>query len=166
MKLQEVQVQALTPERLSPLIGPERMERFHKFAQAARDVLSGRVVLNVNSTPSGGGVAEMLRTLLAYARGVGVDTQWVVINGDPSFFTITKRIHNNLYGALGDGGPLGRHERRHYEETLHANARELLTLIGPTRHRLAPRSSDGRPRRRFAEVGPPWCGAATWEPIT
>ena len=131
MKLQEVQVQALTPERLSPLIGPERMDRFHKFAQAAREALSGRVVVNVNSTPSGGGVAEMLRTLLAYARGVGVDTQWVVINGDPSFFTITKRIHNNLYGAPGDGGPLGRHERRHYEEISHANARELLTLIGP-----------------------------------
>ena len=44
MKLQEVHVHALTPERLSPLIGPERTERFHKFAGAARDMLSGRVV--------------------------------------------------------------------------------------------------------------------------
>lgn len=131
MKLQEVQVQALTPERLSPLIGLERMERFHKFAQAARDMLSGRVVINVNSTPTGGGVAEMLRTLLAYARGVGVDTRWFVINGDPDFFAITKRIHNHLYGALGDGGPLGREERRHYEEVLRANAEELLTVVRP-----------------------------------
>src|SRR6266498_5851724 len=116
MELREVHVQALAPERLAPLIGPERMERFHKFAQAARDMLSGRAVVNVNSTPTGGGVAEMLRTLLADARGVGIDTRWFVINGDPGFFAITKRIHNHLYGAAGDGGPLGASERAYYEK--------------------------------------------------
>jgi trehalose synthase len=131
MKLQEVHVHALTPERLSPLIGPDRTERFHKFAGAARDMLSGRVVVNVNSTPTGGGVAEMLRTLLAYARGVGVDTRWFVINGDPHFFAITKRIHNRLYGALGDGGPLGEAEHMHYEDVLRSNAAELLTVVRP-----------------------------------
>jgi trehalose synthase len=122
MKLQEVQVQALTPERLSPLIGPERTERFDKTAQAARDALSGRAVLNVNSTPTGGGVAEMLRTLLAYARGVGVDTRW---------FAITKRVHNHLYGTPGDGGPLGAAVRAHYEKVLRPNAEELLTVVRP-----------------------------------
>jgi trehalose synthase len=131
MKLQEVHVQALAPERMSPLIGPERTERFNKFAQLASQMLSGRAVVNVNSTPTGGGVAEMLRTLLAYARGVGVDTRWWVINGDSPFFAITKRIHNHLYGAPGDGGPLGDQERGHYEEILRANAEELLTVIGP-----------------------------------
>jgi trehalose synthase len=131
MKLQEVQVQALTPERLSPLIGPERTERFDKTAQGARDALSGRAVLNVNSTPTGGGVAEMLRTLLAYARGVGVDTRWFVINGDPGFFAITKRMHNHLYGTPGDGGPLGTAERGHYEDVLRPNAEELLTVVRP-----------------------------------
>ncbi len=89
-------------------------------------------MLNVNSTASGGGVAEMLRTLLAYARGAGVDAQWVVIQGDPHFFEITKRIHNNLHGAPGDGGPLGENERRHYEEILRANADELLALVRPS----------------------------------
>jgi trehalose synthase len=131
MKLEEVQVAALTPDRLLPLIGPERAERFKATAQAAREQLAGRVVLNVNSTASGGGVAEMLRTLLAYARGAGVDTQWIVIQGDPHFFEITKRVHNNLHGAPGDGGPLGDHERRHYEEILRANADELLALVRP-----------------------------------
>ncbi len=115
MKLEEVHVAALNPDRLLPLIGPERAERFQTTAKAARELLDGRVVLNVNSTASGGGVAEMLRTLLAYARGAGVDAQWVVIKGDPHFFEITKRIHNNLHGAPGDGGPLGADERRHYE---------------------------------------------------
>jgi trehalose synthase len=131
VKLEEVHVPALTPDRLMPLIGPERAERFRAIASAARAALAGRTVLNVNSTASGGGVAEMLRTLLAYTRGAGVDAQWVVINGDPEFFAITKRIHNNLHGAPGDGGPLGSTERRHYEEVLRANADELLALIRP-----------------------------------
>src|SRR5205807_1598838 len=42
-----------------------------------------------------------------------------------------KRIHNNLHGAPGDGGPLGSDERRHYEEILRANADELLALVRP-----------------------------------
>ena len=73
----------------------------------ARGFLDGRTVFNINSTATGGGVAELLQTLLAYARGAGVDARWVVVNGDGRFFEITKRIHNRLYGVPGDGGPLG-----------------------------------------------------------
>ena len=131
VRLEEVHIAALTPERLRPLIGSERGRRFEATAQAACERLVGRTVLNVNSTATGGGVAEMLRTLLAYARGAGIDAQWVVIKGDPHFFTITKRIHNNLHGAPGDGGPLAVDEHRHYEEILRANAEELLALVRP-----------------------------------
>ena len=131
VRLEEVHITALTPERLLPLIGPERAERFEATARAARERLAGRTILNVNSTASGGGVAEMLRSILAYVRGAGIDAQWVVIKGDPHFFEITKRIHNNLHGAPGDGGALGADERRHYEEILHANADELLALVRP-----------------------------------
>ena len=45
-------------------------------------LLGGRTVLNVNSTAAGGGVAEMLQTLLAYGRGAGLDIRWLVIQGD------------------------------------------------------------------------------------
>jgi trehalose synthase len=131
MKLEEVHVAALTPDRLLPLIGPERAEQFELVALNARKLLAGRRILNVNSTSSGGGVAEMLRTLVAYARGAGIDVQWIVIKGDPEFFEMTKRIHNKLHGAPGDGGPLGPNERRHYEEVSRANAAELLALIRP-----------------------------------
>ena len=97
-RLQQVDVQALDPAQLEPLIGPERMARFEATADAARRGLAGRIALNVNSTAHGGGVAEMLQTLLAYARGAGVDARWVVIEGDPAFFAVTKRIHNGIYG--------------------------------------------------------------------
>ena len=131
MALEEVLVRALAPERLTSIIGPDRAQRFNTTAELARDAFDGRVVLNVNSTAVGGGVAEMLQTLLAYARGVGVDARWVVIEGNPEFFAITKRIHNGLYGMPGDGGPLGPAEHAHYEETLRRNAAELRVLRPP-----------------------------------
>jgi trehalose synthase len=130
-RLQEVEVQALDAARLESLIGPERMARYEELADAAQEALAGRSVLNVNSTATGGGVAEMLQTLLAYVRGAGIDARWVVIEGDPDFFAITKRIHNGLYGSQGDGGPLGDTERRHYERVLGRNADELLALVKP-----------------------------------
>ena len=131
MRLQEVQVRAVTPGHLESLIGPQRTKRFEAAAATARDLLSQRIVLNVNSTATGGGVAELLQTLLAYARGVGIDARWVVIRGGERFFAITKRIHNHLYGSRGDGGPLGPDERDEYETTLHANAVELAALVRP-----------------------------------
>ncbi len=76
-------------------------------------------------------MAEMLQTLLSYARGAGIDARWLVIEGDPDFFAITKRIHNGLYGSPGDGGELGAAERRHFERVLRQNADELLALIRP-----------------------------------
>jgi len=130
-RLHEVDVQALDAARLEPLIGTERLAQFERVAEAAQAALAGSSVLNVNSTATGGGVAEMLQTLLAYARGAGVDARWIVIEGDPAFFAITKRIHNGLYGSPGDGGELGAPERSHYEDVLRRNADELLALVRP-----------------------------------
>jgi trehalose synthase len=130
-RLHEVDVQAIDAARLEPLIGAERMAQFEQAAAVAREALAGSSVLNVNSTGAGGGVAEMLQTLLSYARGAGIDARWLVIEGDPDFFAITKRIHNGLYGSPGDEGELAAAERRHYERVLRDNAHELLALIRP-----------------------------------
>jgi trehalose synthase len=130
-RLHEVDVQAIDAARLEPLIGVERMARFEQTAEIARETLAGSSVLNVNSTAAGGGVAEMLQMLLSYARGAGIDARWLVIEGDPDFFAITKRIHNGLYGSAGDGGDLGPAEQRHYEEVLRNNADELLAVVRP-----------------------------------
>jgi len=69
--------------------------------------------------------------MLAYARGVGVDARWAVIEGNPAFFEITKRIHNNLYGDPGDRGTLDDAARAVYDETLRANAGDLVALVRP-----------------------------------
>ena len=63
--------------------------------------------------------------LCGYAEDVGVDARWIVIDGDPEFFTITKRLHNRLHGAAGDAGHLGPREAEHYSAVLQANVEAL-----------------------------------------
>src|SRR3954464_5354789 len=99
----EVDVSSMSPERFRDVLSPRQAEAFERGVREARELLSGRVVWNVNSTARGGGVAELLASLVAYARGAGVDVRWAVIEGSPVFFAVTKRIHNRLHGAPGDG---------------------------------------------------------------
>jgi len=118
-------------ERFESLVGAERFKLAQKNAPAIRDRLSKRVVWNINSTAVGGGVAEMLPSLLGYTRSIGVDSRWVVIEGAPDFFRITKRLHHALHGARGDGSELGEEAREIYEAQLQKNALELVTLVRP-----------------------------------
>jgi trehalose synthase len=113
------------------VIGEKRLARLLELASRTRERLDGRRVVNVNSTATGGGVAELLHGLLGYARGAGIATEWDVVEADPAFFAITKRIHNRLYGTQGDGGRLGEAERRYYDETLGRNARAVLASVRP-----------------------------------
>jgi trehalose synthase len=126
-----VPVGVLDPRHLEPVVGPHRLRTLLDSAVHVRKLLGRRPVVNVNSTATGGGVAELLHMLLGYARGAGVAAEWRVITGDPDFFAVTKRIHNGLYGSPGDGGPLGAAERRIYERTIAANADNVLAAIHP-----------------------------------
>jgi trehalose synthase len=130
VQLTEVQVGAEPLERFRPLIGDERTDRFLEVAAAAREALAGRTIWNVNSTASGGGVAEMLSVLLAYARGAGIDTRWLVVEGTPAFFDVTKRLHNRLHGAPGTG-ELDEAARETYADVTAANAEALAPLVRP-----------------------------------
>jgi trehalose synthase len=129
--LTSVPIGSLKLERFEPILPPDAYARVLDAAQRARQVFDGRVVWNINSTARGGGVAEMLISLLAYAHGAGVDARWEVISGNEAFFEITKRIHNNLHSAPGDGGPLDDPEREVYERALAPNLTELIELVGP-----------------------------------
>ena len=124
-----VEVRPIDPRRLEPIVGAERVAQLVAGAADLRALLGARRIVNVNSTATGGGVAEMLTTLLGYVRGVGLEADWLVVSGDAEFFQITKRVHNGLYGAPGDGGALGAGEREHYERTTRDNLERLRPAI-------------------------------------
>ena len=128
--LHEVLVPSRSLERFQTLLG-ERYAEIGEAITESRRLLHGRVVWHLNSTARGGGVAELLQSLLASARGAGVDVRWLTIMGNPDFFRVTKRLHNRLHGSEGDGGQLGSAERKVYESALAEAASELVELVRP-----------------------------------
>jgi trehalose synthase len=60
--------------------------------------LSGKVIQNINSTFTGGGVAEILSRMVPLLEQLGVDARWNTIKGSPEFFRVTKKFHNALHG--------------------------------------------------------------------
>ena len=126
-----VQIPQLSFDRFAPIIGRTGAARLRHTVEDAREILDGRVAWHVNSTKAGGGVAEMLQTLLGYERGAGIDARWLVIEGDPEFFTITKRIHHNLHGRDGDGLGFSDRDREHYMAVTQRNSRGILGAVRP-----------------------------------
>jgi trehalose synthase len=131
MGLDDVAIVPLDPERLRSVLTPDALAAFEHTLTHGRELLESRTFWNVNSTAFGGGVAEMLRSLLGYTRGGGSDARWTVIEGDGEFFAITKRLHNRLHGHDGDGGSLGEADRAAYEDCCGANAERMAERVRP-----------------------------------
>jgi trehalose synthase len=127
----EVDVTPMSPERLVPLLRPDKGEELRTLAAAGQKTLDGHTVWNVSSTAAGGGVAEMLHRFVRYAKGAGVDCRWVVIDGTPDFFAVTKRLHNRLHGEPGDDGALGDAERDVMRGVTESNAEPLFRRLKP-----------------------------------
>jgi len=60
--------------------------------------LSEKKMVHINSTYQGGGVAEILNSLIILLNDVGIETDWRILHGNLDFFTITKKFHNALQG--------------------------------------------------------------------
>jgi trehalose synthase len=121
----------LTPRPLSALCAalPEgQAASLETAVSQARERLNGRTVWNVNATATGGGVAEMLYTLLGYLLDAGINARWMVLDGDEEFFAITKSLHNAVHG-LGD--PAEFTDRRHagYRRVLDQNLPDLQEQV-------------------------------------
>ncbi|HZS15832.1 MAG TPA: glycosyltransferase [Candidatus Dormibacteraeota bacterium] len=129
--LTDVPIDALSPDRFEGVLSQEQWRAFAAGVERARRLFAGRTVWMVNSTARGGGVAEMLNALLPYVRGAGVDARWTVIQGDPDFFRVTKRIHNHLHGAIGDAAVLAGEDRRIYEGITVRRGEELAERVSP-----------------------------------
>jgi len=76
------------------IIGKEEVETIKKLAIP----LKGKRVVHINATSFGGGVAEILATLVPLMKDVGLEAEWQVIKGSDDFFNVTKAIHNGLQG--------------------------------------------------------------------
>ncbi len=79
----------------------------------------------------GGGVAEMLRSLIAYVRGVGIDARWVVIEGDADFFHLTKRLHHALHGSRRRRHPARRPGARDLRRGIQRKRRRVRCGVRP-----------------------------------
>src|SRR6056297_823179 len=76
------------------IIGDKALHNIHKKARK----LYKKRVLHINATYIGGGVAEILSSLVPLMNDVGVDAGWRIVHGSPDFFSITKNFHNGLQG--------------------------------------------------------------------
>lgn len=86
------------PEVYTDIIGEEKVQRLKNYAS----VLQDKEWAHVNSTFTGGGVAEMLRSVVPIAKGLGINTKWYCIEGKEDFYSITKRFHNIIQGVKQD----------------------------------------------------------------
>jgi trehalose synthase len=128
----DIQIDPLDPKRFETILDSDRYASFRDAARRTAALLRGRKVWHVNTASVGGGVAEMLRSLLGYMVGDEVETGWLVLEGEDEFFRITKRVHNLLHGQDGDGGELGTDERATLERTMASEAHHLTTLVRPS----------------------------------
>ena len=77
-----------------PIVGQSLIDDLRLLGERLR----GKVIQHINSTPVGGGVAEILNRMVPMLRELGVDTKWDVIKGGEQFFEVTKKFHNALHG--------------------------------------------------------------------
>lgn len=81
-------------EEYIPLVGQSVIDDLRLLGER----LKGKVVQQINSTPVGGGVAEILNRMVPLLRQLSVDTKWDFIKGGEQFFDVTKKFHNALHG--------------------------------------------------------------------
>ena len=77
------------------LVGGEAISEIREKASGLR----GRRIVHINSTNEGGGVAELLNSVVPLMNDIGVETDWKILNGTSDFFTLTKGFHNALQGG-------------------------------------------------------------------
>ncbi len=77
------------------IVGEEILEEIRELAAP----LKGARIAQINATTYGGGVSELLRSIVPLYRGLGIECDWKIISAGPKFFTVTKAFHNALQGA-------------------------------------------------------------------
>jgi trehalose synthase len=108
-----------------------QVQALKRAADATIGRLEDRTLWMINSTATGGGVAEMLPKIVSLLCQLGVDTEWAVIHPEnEKFFPLTKQLHNMVHGA-GSPNDLTPDDRRLYEATSRKLADELHEHVKP-----------------------------------
>ncbi len=81
-------------DRYEEVVGHHEIQRLRQMAAG----LEGKKIVHVNSTRTGGGVAEILRWMTPMMEELGLDARWEVISAPPEFYRVTKMFHNGLQG--------------------------------------------------------------------
>ena len=81
-------------DRYEEVVGHREIERLRHLAAG----LAGKRIVHINSTKTGGGVAEILGWMIPMMEELGIDARWEVVNGPPEFYRVTKTFHNGLQG--------------------------------------------------------------------
>jgi len=93
--LQEIALGQKSLADYTHIAGKETIERIRELAEP----MKGHRVLHVSATAFGGGVSEILYTIVPLMRDIGIDAHWHVIFGKEEFYNATKLLHNSLQGA-------------------------------------------------------------------
>ena len=94
--LQLVDVGKQAIEAYLNIVGKEAVAELKELARP----LAGLRLAHINATPYGGGVSELLRSIVPLEQNLGIRAEWRVISGDEKFFNVTKRFHNALQGQV------------------------------------------------------------------
>jgi trehalose synthase len=116
--LQEVALGQKSLADYTHLVGRELVEQIRELAEP----LAGKRVLHVSATAFGGGVSEILYTMVPLMRDSGLDAHWHVIFGREEFFNATKLLHNSLQG---DEATLTEEQWELFDRVNELNARSI-----------------------------------------
>ncbi len=116
--LQQVSIGFKDIATYEPVVGKDYIDEIKELSKKLRSLR----ILYINSTPFGGGVAELLSAYIPLLNSLGLSADWRIIYGDEHFFSITKTIHNSLQGSPAK---LSQHLKEHYIGNIMANVEEL-----------------------------------------
>jgi trehalose synthase len=122
--MDEATIPELGIDAFAEFLPPQVFTRFNDAMSRGAEALHRHAMWHLNTTLTGGGVAEMLGAMLPYVSGAGIACRWVMVEGNDDFLDVTKRLHNALHGMPGS---FSASDQAIYRDTLTDNADRLAT---------------------------------------
>lgn len=127
-------VSAFDVQGLAEIVGAKAIDRLRLLVRRIHKEFRGHngnggavTVWHINSSAVGGGVADILNSLVPFSREIGLPAEWFVIGGDEKFFRVTKAFHNALQGSARE--TVTEEMLAHYRSVTRANADMLRRLF-------------------------------------